>query len=214
MITACALAGIPEIHAGDDLVQIAADALATCELAPLQTGDVLVFAQKVVSKAEGQTIALSSLIPSTEAIEIAEHQNKDPRHVQVVLDESQSLLRKQNGVLICETKHGFVCANAGVDASNVPADDSVLLLPVDPDASARQLRAGVSGHFGVQIGVIIADSFGRAWRLGQADVAIGCAGLLATADARGTEDRNGRELGSTEIAIADEIASAADLTRS
>jgi coenzyme F420-0:L-glutamate ligase/coenzyme F420-1:gamma-L-glutamate ligase len=169
---------------------------------------VLVIAQKVVSKAEGRLRALAEVQPGDEAMSIAREHHKDARLVQVVLDESTELLRADHGVLICETRHGFVCANAGVDLSNSPGEDVAILLPLDPDASARQLKA----HLGVA--VIISDSFGRAWRLGVADVAIGAAGIRVLEDLRGQRDAHGRELRVTEVAIADQLAAAADLARS
>jgi len=175
----------------------------------LQDGDVVVIAQKVVSKAEDRTCRLADVEPGDQARALAADQDKDPRLVQLILDESQELLRAERGVLICVTHHGFVCANAGVDVSNVPGDDTAVLLPIDPDASARKLRASLGGR----IGVVISDSFGRAWRLGIADVAIGAAGITPIDDWRGRGDAYGRELQATEVATADEIAAAADLAR-
>ena len=166
-------------------------------------------AQKIVSKAEGRLRALSEVEPGDRARQIAEAQGKDPRLVQVILDESSEVLRAERGVLICATHHGFVCANAGVDLSNAPGDDVAVLLPVDPDESARRLRAAI----GKRVGVIVSDSFGRAWRIGQADVAIGAAGIVVIDDWRGRCDAQGRELQSTEVAVADELAAAADLAR-
>jgi coenzyme F420-0:L-glutamate ligase/coenzyme F420-1:gamma-L-glutamate ligase len=157
---------------------------------------------------------LADVQPSPRAIELAAGHGKDPRQVQVVLDESKEILRASRGVLICVTRHGFVCANAGVDASNAPAPDTLVLLPVDPDASARRIRAGLTRRLGVAPAVVITDSFGRAWRHGQCDVAIGCAGIAPLEDWRGRRDAAGRELTATWIAIADELASAADLARS
>src|SRR5262249_23577397 len=146
-------------------------------------------------------------------VELGAQHGKDPRHVQVVLDESREILRASHGVLICVTRHGFVCANAGVDASNSPAPETLVLLPVDPDGSARRIRAGLTKQFGVAPAVVITDSFGRAWRHGQCDVAIGCAGIAPLEDWRGRRDAVGRELTATWIAVADELASAADLAR-
>lgn len=166
-------------------------------------------AQKIVSKAEGRLRELSDVEPSARAREIAVEQGKDARLVQVVLDESAEVLRAERGVLICETRHGYVCANAGVDLSNAPGGEVAVLLPEDPDGSARRLRAAT----GKRVGIVISDSFGRAWRVGQADVAIGAAGVVALDDWRGREDAGGRELLATEIAIADQLASAADLAR-
>ena len=211
MLTAVALAGLPEVSPGDDLAALIVRALGGH--GPLVSGDVLVVAHKVVSKAEGRTRKLSEVRPGCRAIELARQQSKDARHVQVVLDESRALLRAGHGVIICETHHGFVCANAGVDASNAGASDSVVLLPRDPDASARALRSRLAMLAGVAPAVVITDSFGRAWRHGQVDIAIGCAGLRPLDDWRGRTDATGRELNATSIAVADELAAAADLTR-
>jgi coenzyme F420-0:L-glutamate ligase/coenzyme F420-1:gamma-L-glutamate ligase len=156
---------------------------------------------------------LASVAPSPRAVELARAQGKDPRHVQVVLDESAELLRAERGVLICVTRHGLVCANAGVDASNAGEQDTVVLLPEDPDGSARALRARLRELTGVAPAVLITDSFGRAWRHGQVDVAIGAAGLRALDDWRGRADAEGRELHATWIAVADELAAVADLAR-
>jgi coenzyme F420-0:L-glutamate ligase/coenzyme F420-1:gamma-L-glutamate ligase len=180
----------------------------------LQHGDIVVLAHKVVSKAEGRVRSLSEVRPSDRAAALATEHGKDPRHVQVVLDESREVLRAAHGVLICVTHHGFVCANAGVDASNVPSEGSVVLLPEDPDGSARRLRIRLRELCGVAPGVLITDSFGRAWRHGQCDVAIGCAGVAPLEDWRGRRDSNGRELKATWIAVADQLAAAADLARS
>lgn len=202
MIAARALDGIPEIRPGDDLGAMLRGRVAD--------GEVLVLAQKAVSKAEGRVVRLADVEPGEEARRLAAEQGKDDaRQVQVVLDETVELLRAERGVLICRTRHGFVCANAGVDASNTDPE-TLVLLPEDPDASARRLRAAL----GVRAGVVIADSFGRAWRHGQVDVAIGAAGLAPLDDWRGRRDPNGRELRATWIAIADQAASAADLARS
>ena len=176
-------------------------------------GDVLVLAHKAVSKAEGATRRLSAVRPSERALELGARLDKDPRHVQVVLDESREIRRAENGVLIAVTHHGFVCANAGVDASNAPDDDTLILLPRAPDSSARALRARLGELLGNSPAVLITDSFGRAWRHGQIDIAIGCAGLQPFEDWRGRHDARGRQLHATWIAIADELASAADLTR-
>ena len=179
----------------------------------LADGDILVVAHKVVSKAEGRTRRLGDVEPSERARDLAAPAGKDPRAVQVVLDEAESVLRSERGVLICVTRHGFVCANAGVDASNTGARDELVLLPDDPDGSARGLRAGVERERGVRPGVIVSDSFGRAWRTGQTDVAIGAAGVRVVDDWRGRLDRKGRELRATAIAAGDAIAGAADLAR-
>jgi coenzyme F420-0:L-glutamate ligase/coenzyme F420-1:gamma-L-glutamate ligase len=210
VITAMALAGLPEIHAGDDPAALIAAAMPPG--APAAT-DVLVVAHKFISKAEGRTRALSSVDPGERARTLAGQLGKDPRHVQVVLDESREVRRAAHGVLISVTRHGFVCANAGVDASNSPDDDTVVLLPKDPDGSARRLRAGLRRALGIGPAVLITDSFGRAWRQGQCDIAIGCAGLAPLEDWRGRPDARGRELKATWIAVADELAAAADLAR-
>jgi coenzyme F420-0:L-glutamate ligase / coenzyme F420-1:gamma-L-glutamate ligase len=203
-LSARALAGLPEVEPGNDLA-----ALITAAGADLQPGDVVVVSQKIVSKAEGRLVALGDVRPSARARELAATLGKDPRAVQVILDESTDVLRAERGVLVTRTRHGFVCANAGVDHSNVPGDDVVCLLPLDPDASARRLRSALGG----EAAVVIADSFGRAWRLGQTDVAIGCAGLMPLDDRRGTPDADGRELIASVDAIADQAAAAAALVR-
>jgi coenzyme F420-0:L-glutamate ligase / coenzyme F420-1:gamma-L-glutamate ligase len=210
-LTVKPLERVPEIRAGDDLAEIIVAALGVGEA--LTEGDVLVIAHKIVSKAEGRIRALSEVQPQARALELAAELEKDPRHVQVVLDETLELLRSERGVMICVTRHGFVCANAGVDASNLPGEDSVLMLPIDPDRSARALRDRLRGLTGVAPAVVITDSFGRAWRLGQCDVTIGCAGLAPLEDWRGRRDAQGRELRATWIAVADELAAAADLAR-
>ena len=210
-ISVTALAGIPEVSAGDDLAALLAAPLAEHAV---RADDVLVVAHKVISKAEGRIRSLAEVTPGARARALAAEHGKDPRHVQVVLDESRQVLRAAHGVLICETRHGFVCANAGVDASNVPGEEVVLMLPLDPDASARRLRAALEHRLGVRPAVIVTDSFGRAWRHGQCDVAIGCAGITPLEDWRGHRDSQGRELTATLLAIADELAGAADLARS
>jgi coenzyme F420-0:L-glutamate ligase / coenzyme F420-1:gamma-L-glutamate ligase len=209
MLTAVPLEGLPEIPAGADLGQAISNALAQ----PLAEGDILVIAHKIVSKAEGSVRSLADVVPSEQASELAAAGDKDPRLVQVVLDESREIVRAAAGVIVCETHHGFICANAGVDQSNVPGDDTVLMLPRDPDASARRIRARLRELTGVAPGIVIADSFGRAWRVGQSDVAIGLAGVAALDDWRGREDINGREMHATVIAVADLIAGTADLAR-
>jgi coenzyme F420-0:L-glutamate ligase/coenzyme F420-1:gamma-L-glutamate ligase len=211
VITATALEGLPEIRPGDDLAGIIATALQ--EHGTVTDRDVLVMAHKIVSKSEGRLRTLSTVHPGQRAIELAERLGKDARHVQVVLDESRQVLRADHGVLICVTHHGFVCANAGVDASNVPGEDTVVLLPNAPDTSARKLRARLANRLSAKPAILITDSFGRAWRHGQVDVAIGCAGLQPLEDWRGRTDATGRGLKATWIAVADELAAAADLAR-
>ena len=211
MIAARALTGVPEVRPGDDPAALIAAALAPDVPA---ADDVLVVAHKMISKAEGRIRRLSEVEPSPRAVALAaELGGKDPRHVQVVLDETREVRRAAHGVLISVTHHGFVCANAGVDASNAPDDDTLILLPTDPDDSARRLRGALRARLGVAPAVLITDSFGRAWRHGQCDVAIGCAGLRALEDWRGLPDARGRELRATWIAVADELAGAADLAR-
>ncbi len=210
MISARALSDIPEVSAGDDLAALIVEALDT-ELS--DDGQVLAIAHKVVSKAEGAVVALAGVTPSGRAHEIASEQGKDPRAVQVVLDQSSEVLRTANGVLICRTHHGFVCANAGVDASNAASADTLIVLPRDPDASARRLRARLQELTGAHPAVLITDSFGRAWRHGQCDVAIGCAGLAPLDDWRGRTDTAGMALRATWLAVADAIAATADLAR-
>jgi coenzyme F420-0:L-glutamate ligase/coenzyme F420-1:gamma-L-glutamate ligase len=209
-----ALEGIPEIREGDDLGVFIGNALQRTRGAlPLATDDVLVVTQKIVSKAEGAVVDLTSVEPRPEAIEFAERFDRDPRQVEVVLREARRVVRMTNGVLITETSHGFVCANGGIDASNVgPASGSVVtLLPVDPDRSAAGIRGAVRARFGVDVPVIVSDSFGRPWRWGIVDVGIGVSGLLPLEDLRGSPDADGRIMRSTVRAVADELASAAEL---
>jgi coenzyme F420-0:L-glutamate ligase / coenzyme F420-1:gamma-L-glutamate ligase len=201
-----AVEGLPEVHPGDDLAQLIASH------ASLQPGDVVVVAQKVVSKAEGRIRRLSEVHASDEAKRIAPRliAEPDPRFVQVVLDESVRVVRSER-VLISETRHGFVSANGGVDHSNVPGDDMVTLLPEDPDASAQQLCARLRELAGVDVGVVITDTFGRPWRLGIVNVALGLAGVPAVRDLRGTLDDAGKSLHATVLAVADDLAAAAGL---
>jgi coenzyme F420-0:L-glutamate ligase / coenzyme F420-1:gamma-L-glutamate ligase len=210
VIAARALTGIPEAQVDDDPAELIAAAMPPG--AP-HADDVLVVAHKLISKAEGRLRRLSEVDPTDRARQLAAELGKDPRHTQVVLDETREVRRAAHGVLISVTHHGFVCANAGVDASNSVDDDTLILLPIDPDASARRLRAGLRERLGTAPAVLITDSFGRAWRHGQCDVAIGCAGLRALEDWRGRSDARGRELRATWIAVADELAAAADLAR-
>jgi coenzyme F420-0:L-glutamate ligase/coenzyme F420-1:gamma-L-glutamate ligase len=200
------LTGLPELRGGDDLGRLIADAAAPA------ADEVVVVSQKAVSKVEGRVRKLSEVEPGGRAGELAELLDKDPALVELVLEESARVVRAERGVLITETKAGWVCANAGIDSSNL-ADGHVSLLPVDGDDSARRIRGEIEAASGSRPAVVIADSFGRAWRIGQADVAIGCAGLSPLADWRGRRDREGGELTATLIAVADELASAADLTR-
>ena len=199
-----AVSGIPEVTAGDDVAALIA------ERARLVDGDIVVVAQKVVSKAEGRFRRLSEVEPSADALEFAREFGADARMAQVVLDEAVRVVRRER-VLIVETRHGYVCANAGVDHSNVPGDDVVTLLPVDPDASAAALRARLGELTGGIVGVIISDTFGRAWRMGIENVALGAAGVPVLIDYRGRPDDFGREMQATVVAVADEIAAAAEL---
>ena len=203
-----ALAGIPEVTAGASLAELVLAGIDASGVG-LHAGDVLVIAQKIVSKAEGRTRALAEVEPGDQALALAHQHDKDPRLVQVVLDETAELIRAERGVLICRTHHGLVCANAGVDLSNVPGEEVAVLLPEDPDESARRILSALAKR----VGVIISDSFGRVWRLGLTDVAIGAAGIEVIDDWRGRPDAQGRELRATEIATADELAGAADLAR-
>jgi coenzyme F420-0:L-glutamate ligase/coenzyme F420-1:gamma-L-glutamate ligase len=210
-----ALEGIAEIVPGDDLPQIVVAALrATPGALPAREDDVLVVTQKVVSKAEGATADLTTIEPRPEAVAYAERWDRDPRQVELVLRHAKRVVRMANGLVITETPHGFVCANGGIDASNVGPDGGsiVTLLPDDPDASAARIRAVVREATGVDVPVVISDSFGRPWRFGIVDVAIGVSGLLPLDDLRGTPDRDGRVMKSTVRAVADELASAAELT--
>lgn len=208
MIVATALPGLPEVRRGDDLARLVVDAAGQ-----LADGDVLAVAHKVVSKAEGRVVALDDVVPGERARALGEEHGRDPRLVEVILGESQSIVRARAGVLICRTPHGYVCANAGVDTSNAARNGELVLLPLDPDASARALRARVRELGGVAPAIVITDSFGRAWRLGQCDIAIGVAGLVSLEDWRGRRDGSGRALTATVIAIADEVAALADLAR-
>jgi coenzyme F420-0:L-glutamate ligase / coenzyme F420-1:gamma-L-glutamate ligase len=208
-LVARALSPLPDIRPGDDLVA----AIAEAAPADLADGDVVAVAHKVVSKAEGRVRVLEEIEPGERARALAEEHGKDPRLVQAVLDESVEVVRARDGVLVCETRHGFVCANAGVDQSNASNPGELVLLPEDPDASARRLREGLLAALGRRPAVVITDSFGRAWRLGQTDVAIGAAGLLPLDQWLGREDAYGRALRATSIGIADAVAAAADLAR-
>jgi coenzyme F420-0:L-glutamate ligase / coenzyme F420-1:gamma-L-glutamate ligase len=216
-IEVVALDAIPEIGPGDDLPRLLADRLDALSrdpvLGPLRSDDVLVVTQKIVSKAEGAVVDLTSIVPRPEAVAFAERWDRDARQVEVVLREARRVVRMENGVIITETAHGFVCANGGVDASNVgPASGSIVtLLPVDPDASAGRIRAAVRERVGVDVPVIVSDSFGRPWRWGIVDVAIGASGIVPLEDLRGRPDADGRVMRSTVRAVADEIASAAEL---
>lgn len=202
--------GVPQIQPGDDLPALLLAAIDAAKVG-LKDGDILVLCQKIVSKAEGAVVDLGTVTPSAFARQIADMWDKDPRMVEVVLTESSRIVRMKNGVVITESKHGWVCANSGVDASNTLADDVVILLPKDPDASARRLRLAIERERGTSIGVIITDTFGRPWRDGLVEFALGVSGLDPLDDQRGEEDLQGRELHHTVIAVADELAAAAGL---
>jgi len=213
-LSVVALSGVPEIHPGDDLAALLVAAIgSTPGVLPLAEDDVLVVTQKVVSKAEGAIVDLTTIEPRPEAITFAERWDRDPRQLEVVMREARRVVRMTNGVLITETRHGFICANGGVDASNMgPGSGNVVtLLPVDPDASADRIRAAVRSALGVDLPVLISDSFGRPWRWGITDVAIGVSGMMPIDDLRGMPDADGRIMRSTIRATADEIATAAEL---
>jgi coenzyme F420-0:L-glutamate ligase/coenzyme F420-1:gamma-L-glutamate ligase len=201
--------GMPEVHGGDDIAAMIVDASRTA--GGVFDGDVLVVTQKVVSKAEGRVVDLASVPPGAFAQSVAAQWEKDARQVEVVLGETKRIVRMGHGVMICETHHGFICANAGVDASNVEKTGTVCLLPVDSDASAGRIRGAVQAAFGVQAAVIISDSFGRPWREGIVNFAIGCAGMLPLIDYTGQLDPAGYELRVTAMAVVDELAAAAEL---
>ncbi len=217
-LSARALAGLPELHGGDDLAALIA-AAARERGEPLRGGLLLVIAHKAVSKCERAVVRLADVVASERARELAaeaEHatgQPRDARAVQVVLDESVAIVRAERGVLICRTRHGFVCANAGVDASNAADEQTLILLPRDPDASARAIRTRLAELTGARVGVLITDSFGRAWRHGQVDVAIGLAGMRALDDWRGRRDARGMQLRATWLAVADAAAALGELAR-
>jgi len=203
------LPGLPEIQLGDDLTAQIAAAAGRARIS-FENGDLLVIAQKIISKAEGAVVRLATIRPSPQALALAARLKKDPRAIEVVLQQSRRIVRSDH-VLIAETRHGFVCANAGVDHSNVPGEDVVTLLPRDPDLSAKKLAAALRQLTGKRVAVIISDTFGRPWRLGLTDVAIGASGVPVLHDLRGTRDRHGKPLTATVLAVADELASAAGL---
>jgi coenzyme F420-0:L-glutamate ligase / coenzyme F420-1:gamma-L-glutamate ligase len=199
--------GFPEVRPGDDLDRMISAAVA----GDLRAGDVLVVTHKVVSKAEGRLVDLRTIEPSALAKGYATRYGKDPRQIEVVFRESRRIVRMDRGIVISETNQGFVCANAGVDGSNVPGDDTVCLLPIDPDTSAARLRDALASDPGVEVAVVISDSFGRAWRHGITDVAIGIAGMDPVADYRGLNDPHGFPMEASVLAVADELAAAAEL---
>jgi coenzyme F420-0:L-glutamate ligase/coenzyme F420-1:gamma-L-glutamate ligase len=214
-LLAVALPELPEVRIGDDLGGLIVDAVRRLaaedpSLYP-QPADALVVTQKIVSKSEGRIVDLRDVKPRPEAVEFAERWDRDARQIEVVLREAAEVVRMERGVLICRTHHGYVCANAGVDASNVGTADTVTLLPEDPDASAREIRARIAHDLGVEMAVIVSDSFGRPWRFGIVDVALGVAGFNPLDDQRGRPDADGRVMHATVVAVADEICSAAEL---
>ena len=208
MVGVIPLEGIPELREGDDLGRTLHEA--ALRAGGLEEGDVVVVAQKAVSKVEGRVVRLADVEPSARAVELA-GPDGDPRHLEVILRESAEVVRSRPPLVIAQTRHGFVCASAGVDASNAPEEGTLVLLPLDPDASARALRERLAELSGVRVGVVVSDSFGRAWRQGTTDVALGGAGFAPLRDLRGTLDAVGHELRTTQIAVADELAAAAEL---
>ena len=209
-IRAIGIEGLPEVQAGDDLAAQIMDAAAAQGTA-IEDGDVLVVTQKVVSKAEGRVMTIDEVEASPLALTITEGHRRDPRHTEMILRESRRVVRMDRGVIISETYHGYICANAGIDASNIPGANSICLLPVDPDASARRIRDGIRQRLGVDAAVLVSDTFGRPWRNGAVNVSIGVAGFNPVISYVGEFDPHGNELHTTTIAVADELAAAAEL---
>ncbi len=209
-IRAIGIQGIPEVQNGDDVAALIMSA-AQAQNTPIADGDILVVTQKIVSKAEGRVLSIDSVAASPLAESISEGHRRDPRHTELVLRESKRIVRMDRGVIISETYHGFNCANAGIDASNIPGEGTVALLPVDPDASARRIRQAVKDALGVTVAVIISDTFGRPWRNGATDVAIGVAGIDPMLSYVGQEDSHGNLMHTTVICVADELAAVAEL---
>lgn len=209
MIQIIPVPGLPEIRPGDDIASLITGCLRD-RATTIKPGDIFVIAQKIVSKAEGRIADLREVTPSRRAVEWAAEWGKDPRIVELALRESKSILRMERGIMICETRHGFICANAGVDASNT-AENTAILLPENPDESARVLQVRLESGFGVPLGVIVSDTFGRTWREGLVNVALGVSGVPALIDYRGQKDAGGKTLNATLIACADEFAAAAEL---
>jgi coenzyme F420-0:L-glutamate ligase/coenzyme F420-1:gamma-L-glutamate ligase len=209
-IRAIGIEGMPEVQAGDDLASQIMDA-ATLQGTPIETGDILVVTQKIVSKAEGRVVRIDSVDASPLAVSISEDHRRDPRHTELILRESRRIVRMDRGVIISETYHGFTCANAGIDASNIPGNGTVALLPVDSDASARRIRQSIRERLNVDVAVIISDTFGRPWRSGATDVAIGVAGINPMLSYVGQEDSHGNMMYTTVICVADELAATAEL---
>ena len=202
--------GMPELGPGDDLAGVMIDA-AAAQGTPIEAHDILVVTQKVISKVEGKVMSYLDVEPSPLAVTITEGHRRDPRHTEMILREAVRIVRMDRGVIITETKHGFYCANAGIDASNIPGDSTIALLPDDSDASAQGVREAVSQRLGVNVAVIVSDTFGRPWRNGAANVAIGVAGMDPLLDYVGALDAHGNVLHTTQIAVADELAAAAEL---
>ena len=209
-ITLCAIEGIPPVNKGDDLARLIVGGIEKTGL-QLRAGDIVVVCQKVVSKAEGRLVDLKTIVPSEFATILAKRWEKDPRAVELVLRQTNRIVRNDRGVIIVETGQGWVCANAGVDESNTLTDDSAILLPEDPDASAARIRAGLKNLCGLELAVLVTDTFGRPWRDGLTEFCLGIAGMNPILDLRGTTDLRGRELHHTVVAIADELAAAAGL---
>ncbi|TNE57846.1 MAG: coenzyme F420-0:L-glutamate ligase [Alphaproteobacteria bacterium] len=211
-LTLTPLKGLPMIREGDDLASLILEALNRQDIR-LESGDILVIAQKIVSKTEGRQVDLKTVTPTMEAMSLAKETNKDPRLVELILQESKNVIRKRKDVLIVESNIGLIHANAGIDQSNVEGEETALLLPFDPDASARGLKTQVDAASGADIGIVINDSVGRAWRKGTVGLAIGVAGVVALQDLKGTKDLTGRTLETTEVGLADQIAAAASLVQ-
>ena len=209
-IRAIGIAGLPEVQAGDDLAAQIMEA-AAAQGTPIADGDVVVVTQKVVSKAEGRVMTIDNVAPSPLAQAITEGHRRDPRHTEMILRESRRIVRMDRGVIISETWHGYICANAGIDASNIPGANAICLLPVDPDASARRIRDAIRERLGVDAAVLVSDTFGRPWRNGAVNVSIGVAGFNPVVSYVGEFDPHGNELHTTTIAVADELAAAAEL---
>ena len=209
-IRAVGIEGLPEVRAGDDLAGQIIDA-AAAQGTPIEDGDVVVVTQKIVSKAEGRVMTIDEVEASPLAIAITEGHRRDPRHTEMILRESRRVVRMDRGVIISETYHGYICANAGIDASNIPGDNAICLLPVDPDASARGIRNAIRERLGVDAAVLVSDTFGRPWRNGAINVSIGVAGFNPVISYVGEYDPHGNELHTTTIAVADELAATAEL---
>jgi coenzyme F420-0:L-glutamate ligase/coenzyme F420-1:gamma-L-glutamate ligase len=209
-IRAVGIEGLPEVQAGDDLATQIIDA-AAAQGTPIEDGDVVVVTQKIVSKAEGRVMTIDEVEASPLAVAITEGHRRDPRHTEMILRESRRVVRMDRGVIISETYHGYICANAGIDASNIPGSNSICLLPVDPDASARRIRDTIRERLGVDAAVLVSDTFGRPWRNGAINVSIGVAGFNPVISYVGEFDPHGNELHTTTIAVADELAATAEL---